>query len=1221
MPRRQFVADLAVAVDGISIAGISDVQPGGDDGEFTFVCVADGNALKISALIPELSDYPSCHETMIFCPDDASASVASTLNDISASGKTVQQILELVSRKLESTDKDGDHQMLNSQNFDGFEGSEDEDDDDYGEEYFPGDEDMLPKPYSNGHHTALAGGFTEPTAELRQRIRRDLLVAKSSGFKVGYLGGLMDGLGCYISVSIRIAKLGISEEAMQAWQIEPHEYLVALFQYPHGYKSMDDLRSYDNSQAQRNFQIRTGIAKSYKPTQQEAVQAFAVLSKEEGKRQGESQYTDSQQEATAYQGFRHSFISRPLNGLLAERFHMILKYRYAGMDWNGSELFYNDQILQPMSRHSEGSDDKYYAPEAVNTVYPPIVTSDHIQQSTSQEHSLPLVAAQFVLRHFVRCTEFCLICFNKMPDDLQAIKPYVCDNPLCLYQYMSLGFGPSIEHEVLSQPKVVDLLTSFCYSSSRHSRLKDFPSGLALMVPPPSAYEDDYSLTQYRGYGYPPQADPQPAKTTVTDKSHAPIAMRLNLDDREILFEDKSQSCPIRSNEWITFRFDDEPSRAYHCRIVETTYYPTVKISEPIEPAVATLDAFRGYGHAGAANQSATPKPAAKAPRNTNEFRSAKFQIYNQNFDELSQQHKRQVICVLLDLLPSVDSLRQYLLRKTHNSLSSWTDRLSPAALGLLRWIIASNRACILQVDAEGDASTGRKADDRLYGMSSWVQFRFAMGAPDKERRFIQAVRATTDRLHLKYPTLFAWHGSPLHNWHSIIREGLHFNETHHGRAYGHGVYHSLDVNTSIGYSGFGGVGYTWPNSELNIQQALALNEITNAPQEYVSRSPHLVVAQLDWIQTRYLFVSNTAAYGQATASSDKGSKPLEILEQDPSMTPTGSDGKLIIPIRAVAGSRRPKSLKTTVSGTDQTALLPLLSFTQQNKRQKATGSSKYDAIETDDDDTASIATLEEDLIIFEDAPPKNNQFVDPLPTPNSTMDGKGKAKLGGFFDKLKFSKPLTDYVPGSLDYSSLPMLQEPSWASSAATKCLMRDFKALIKTQNEQPLHELGWHIDEDKIENMYQWIVELHSFDPTLPLAQDMKKRDVKSVVLELRFGKDYPMAPPFVRVIRPRFLSFAAGGGGHVTAGGAMCMQLLTNDGWSAVSSIESVLVQVRMAITSTDPKPARLERGGRNDYGVGEAVEAYIRACAMHGWTVPAGFKETAYGGAESSSHFG
>lgn len=1161
---------------------------------------------------------------MIFGPDDASASVASTLSDISATGKSVQQILELVSRKLESTDRDGDHQMLDSQNFEGLEdstGDEDEDEDDYGEDYFPGDEDMLPRPYSNSHHTPISGAFTEPTAASRQRIRRDLLAAKSSGLKVGHLGGLMDGLGCYVSISIRIAKLGISEEAMQAWQIEPNEYLIVLFHYPHGYKSMDDIRAYDNSQAHRNFGMRIGISKSYKPTLQEAIQAFTKLSREEADEQEESQQTESQQGAAVHQGFRSSFISKPLHHLLDDRFHMILKYRYGGMDWSGAELFYYDKVHEDASKHSQGSDDKYYLPEVITTIYPSVVTADHIQQTTGQEHSLPVVGMQWVLRHFVRCTEFCLICTSKMPDDLQAIKPYVCDNPLCLYQYMSLGFGPSIEHEVLSQPKVVDLLISFCYSSARLSRLKDFPSGLSLTVPPSLAYEDDYPLNQYRSHILHPRPNTQPFKATKTDKEQAPTTIQINLDVREMLFNDKSEPCPFRANEWIVFRFDDEATKPFHCRVVDTTYYPTVKLSEPIEPAVASVDTSSyGYAYASAAPPAAASKPVSKIPRDTNTFRSARFQIYNQNFDALSEQNKRQVICLLLDMLPSVESLRRYLLRQTHNALSGWTDRLSPAALGLLRWIIASNRACILQVDDDRDTSTGRKADGRLYGMSNWTQFRFAMGAPDKERRFIKAVRSTTVRLELKFPTLFAWHGSPLHNWHSIIREGLHFNETHHGRAYGHGVYHSLDVNTSTGYSGAGGICQTWPNSELNIQQALALNEITNAPQEFVSKAPHLVVAQLDWIQTRYLFVSRGATH-QANGPADKGSKPLEILEQDPSMTPTGSDGKLIIPIRAVAGSRRPTSLKTVVCGFEQNASLLLLRPTQPNKRQKAQGTSKYDAIEIEEDDTASVVTLDEDRDIFEDVPPRHEPMVDPLPTPNSTKDSKGKTILSGFFNKMKASSPLTDYVPGTLDYSTLPMLQKPSWASSAATRCLMRDFKALIKTQEEQPLHELGWHIDVDKMENIYQWIVELHSFDSTLPLAQDMKKHNVKSVVLELRYGKDYPMAPPFVRVIRPRFLSFAAGGGGHVTAGGAMCMQLLTNDGWSAVSSIESVLVQVRMAITSTDPRPARLERGGRHDYGVGEAVEAYIRACAMHGWTVPVDFRETAYGGAENSGHFG
>lgn len=92
--------------------------------------------------------------------------------------------------------------------------------------------------------------------------------------------------------------------------------------------------------------------------------------------------------------------------------------------------------------------------------------------------------------------------------------------------------------------------------------------------------------------------------------------------------------------------------------------------------------------------------------------------------------------------------------------------------------------------------------------------------------------------------------------------------------------------------------------------------------------------------------------------------------------------------------------------------------------------------------------------------------------------------------------------------------------------------------------------------------------------------------------------------------------SGGGGHVTAGGAMCMELLTTSGWSAVSSIEGVLLQVRLAMSNLEPSPARLEGKGNKqtvmDYSVGEAVAAYIRACDRHGWKVPESFKEFASG---------
>lgn len=203
------------------------------------------------------------------------------------------------------------------------------------------------------------------------------------------------------------------------------------------------------------------------------------------------------------------------------------------------------------------------------------------------------------------------------------------------------------------------------------------------------------------------------------------------------------------------------------------------------------------------ATPATTPPPPFLIP--------ATFQVYNQNFDDMDDVSKSETIVTLLETLPSVLEMRTYLTqqcRRSEPSLLAWKDRVSPAALGLLRWIIASNRSCIVQVDKcpgqdDQDAAKAKvKLDQRISGISEhWIQFRFAQGAPDKEQKFLNALKAQQANLDPKHPTLFAWHGSPLQNWHSIIRSGLDFKETIHGRAFGHGVYHAIDQNTSVGYA------------------------------------------------------------------------------------------------------------------------------------------------------------------------------------------------------------------------------------------------------------------------------------------------------------------------------------------------------------------------------------------------------------------------------------
>lgn len=53
---------------------------------------------------------------------------------------------------------------------------------------------------------------------------------------------------------------------------------------------------------------------------------------------------------------------------------------------------------------------------------------------------------------------------------------------------------------------------------------------------------------------------------------------------------------------------------------------------------------------------------------------------------------------------------------------------------------------------------------------------------------------------------------------------------------------------------------------------------------------------------------------------------------------------------------------------------------------------------------------------------------------------------------------------------------------------------------------------------------------------------------------FQETYPFEPPFVRVVHPII------SGGYVLVGGAICMELLTKQGWSSAYTVEAVIMQI-------------------------------------------------------------
>ncbi|KAL8935641.1 MAG: hypothetical protein Q9216_005322 [Gyalolechia sp. 2 TL-2023] len=1192
MPRKAYVEDLQQAIESFTHPNVAAIRPGLEDGSLTFdYSFSEHGApdTAIHALVTDVGDYPSSHMYMIYTTSENVPSCISTaIEDVGTlDGFRVGEMLSRITKLLDKATTgsqlspfDLDHDAMDCDDADA-EPSEAELD----EESEPESIDVW-SPKSPDHPTSSARAVQASTSRLRrgqssilarnQRIRSDLRATKDVGFRVGHLGGLLDeGDDCFVTISIRVSKLGISEEAMQAWHLDPNQYFVLLIRYPSGYQDFDALLGSSSTIHPKGVSFRVGLSYRYKIPIDEAIEVFSQT-----KRKAETlDACDKTQDQDSNARLQPCFIGSPLQDLMNDRLLAIINYRLAfGFGWKGAEAWYTDH--QGSNWSSEDSiDSKYYSPDISSqaATLPKIVTDDHISKSLSKP-SFPLAAAQFALRHLVRCTEFCLVCHSPVEDDFEALKPYVCSKPLCLYQYMAFGFGPSIEHDIISQPHVVDLLISFCYASAAAAKLKNLPYGLSLSVPAPNLLPSRPRVPTYGMNGYMPDSQgsddtaAKPDTSLAVQPLHRARKYKARFDQANMELILAPGETLLYPNQWVFITVPGATQEHFHCRIIETLH-PSIRLGPPISPSAlndsSLLPSDRGalYTVPGLRTSMSSLNPAltpAATPPSTvggfSKHPEVEFVIYDQNFDDLSFNEKQATVCTLLDTLPTVIEMKEYLRTKRGKdmALKSWNDRISPAAAGILRWIIASNRSCIVEVDhIEGE--TSRASEERVSGMSRWMQFRFAQGAPDKEQRFIQSIRDVT--ANAQYPTQYAWHGSPLHNWHSIVREGLHFQHAANGRAFGHGVYHATDVHTSLGYSmthryqdGPDCKAYDrWPHSQLKISQAVALNEIVNAPAQFVSSSPHLVVAQLDWIQTRYLFVKINSS-----VKFDPDVQPREVFPQDPAYTPFGTDRtKIVIPMTALSKSRRPLS-KRTQNGDKKIKL--------------ARGSEIDTAIALSDD------TDFEDLqILLSDVEERHT---------NPSQRGS-------------HGTPLTDFVPGSHYHQTLPLLEAPSYATSMATKALQRELNGTLKIQDARPAHELGWYINRELISNMYQWIIELHSFESHLPLAKDLKDKNLLSVVMEVRFGKDYPMSPPFVRIIRPRFLSFMAGGGGHVTAGGALCMELLTNSGWSAVSNMESVLLQVRLALSSTDPQPARLEPGRTRDYGVGEAIEAYIRACHTHG----------------------
>ena len=109
----------------------------------------------------------------------------------------------------------------------------------------------------------------------------------------------------------------------------------------------------------------------------------------------------------------------------------------------------------------------------------------------------------------------------------------------------------------------------------------------------------------------------------------------------------------------------------------------------------------------------------------------------------------------------------------------------------------------------------------------------------------------------------------------------------------------------------------------------------------------------------------------------------------------------------------------------------------------------------------------------------------------------------------------------------------------------------------------EAGFSLQPKDEEKMDKWLIKLFQFDKDSNLAKDMEIVGVDHVEIEMSFPDQYPFEPPFVRVVRPKFKRQTG-----FVMNGALCMELLTKDGWNPINDIESVIVSIRSLLVVGD-----------------------------------------------------
>lgn len=170
---------------------------------------------------------------------------------------------------------------------------------------------------------------------------------------------------------------------------------------------------------------------------------------------------------------------------------------------------------------------------------------------------------------------------------------------------------------------------------------------------------------------------------------------------------------------------------------------------------------------------------------------------------------------------------------------------------------------------------------------------------------------------------------------------------------------------------------------------------------------------------------------------------------------------------------------------------------------------------------------------------------------------------------------------------------------SVQATDRLMKELREIYKSDS----YKRGVFKVELVNDSLYEWNVKLMIVDSDSKLHEDLQQLREKEgrdyILLNLLFKENYPFEPVFVRVVSPCL------SGGYVLSGGAICMELLTKQGWSSAYTVEAIILQI--SATLVKGKARILFSGQKSQqYSLARAQQSYRSLVKIHeknGWYTP------------------